>query len=854
MNERIQELPKLDPGAENDQDAMQCRRLLIVDDEPQVRTSLTRLLTRHGFEIACAADGEEALERLAQDRFDVVLLDLVMPRAGGMRVLEYLSEASPATAVVVISGTRSVPEATQALRKGAHDFLPKPYRVEELLRRIARCCQRTQMERSHALMLEQLGASDRLHRFLVHSSPDLIFVLDGFGRLRFLNERLSALLAQPPEAALGRSLLDLVVPADRGRMSRFLVEMSAAPEGETRTIQIQLQRRPEADPMPVEVKMLTLEPAEGAPGETEGELIGVARDLSERQHAQEAKRRSDELLQHVIGTSPAVIYARQPHGARPLTFVSENVRELLGIEPDALLSGRLHWQDLVHPDDLKRAQADLDCLAGQLQGCCEYRIRHQDKGWRWVRDSVRLLCDAAGRPVELVGSWLDNTEAHLLSEQLELQASLDDLTGLLNRRAFEHKLGRALESTRLEGFQHALCYLDLDQFKVINDTCGHIAGDAVLRQLAHVLEGCIRQQDTLARLGGDEFGLLMERCSHDGAMRVAEELCKAIGDFRFVWGDRSFRLGVSIGVVLIDETVEGLNAALSAADSACYAAKDAGRNRVHIYTENDIELARRYGEMQWVSRITEALEQNRFDLSFQPIVPVSGERGGHHYELLLRMYDEDGGVVLPGAFLPAAERYHLAGRLDEWVLDRAITWLTDNPEHLDELSLCAINLSGHSLGDARLLAWLVERLEQHETLASKLCFEVTETAAISNMCNALSFIETLRAMGCRFALDDFGSGLSSFAYLKTLPVDFIKIDGIFVEDIAVNPVAYAMVRSINEIGQVMGIKTVAEFVESDQSLTKLRDIGIDFAQGYGIGRPRPIAELIGSSAAPPTIQ
>ncbi|NEV60630.1 EAL domain-containing protein [Thiorhodococcus minor] len=852
MNDAFQGDPELSQPLATDEDAGRCRRLLIVDDAPQVRASLSRLLSRRGFQVSCAADGDEALRRLSDADFDIVLLDLAMPEVGGMQVLEFLRETCPETAVVVVSGTRSVPEATAALRQGAHDFLAKPYRVEDLLERIGRCCRRTQAERSHALMLEQLSASDRLHRFLVHSSPDLIFVLDGLGRLRFVNERLTSLLGSPAEQATGRSFLDLVAPAQRGRVSRALVELAEAPEGETRAIETQIQG---ALPMPVEIKLLSLGNAgtESVPG-VQGELIGVARDLSERYEAQAARRRSDELLAHVISTSPAVVYARRPEGERPLTFVSDNVRDLLGFDPAELLSGRVRWQHLVHPDDLSGVRADLDGLPGALSSSLEYRIRHRDHGWRWVRDSVRLVCDAAGRPIELVGSWLDNTEAHLLSEQLKLQASLDDLTGLLNRRAFEQRLGLALASARREGFQHALCYLDLDQFKVINDTCGHIAGDSVLRQLARVLEGRIRQQDTLARLGGDEFGLLMERCSADGAIRVAEGLCKAVSDFRFVWGDKGFRVGVSVGLVMIDAEVTGMNAALSAADNACYAAKDAGRNRIHVYTEDDTELARRHGEMQWVSRITEALEQDRFGLSFQPIMPLSGDSEGHHYELLLRMRDKCGDMVMPGAFFPAAERYHLACRLDQWVLDRAITWLSENPAHLAELTLCSINLSGHSLGDPRLLGWLVERLEAHEGLTSKLCFEVTETAAISNMYSAVNFIRALRDMGCRFALDDFGSGLSSFAYLKTLPVDFIKIDGIFVEDIAVNPVAYAMVRSINEIGQVMGIKTVAEFVESDESLARVRDIGIDFAQGYGIGAPRPIEELLGPEARWPTIQ
>ncbi len=821
-----------------------CRRLLIVDDEPHARASLERLLVTRGFQVTAVADGDQALESLEREHFDVVLLDLIMSGTSATQVMDHIAGAGLETAVVVVSGTRSVPEATLALRHGAQDFVCKPYRFDELLRRIAAACRRLALQRSRAAMQARLRDSERLHRFLVHSSPDLIFLLDAQGRFRFINERLTNFLHFAPEAMLERPMLDLVVPAHRGHASTLLSELARAPEGTTRTLELRMLRADGPDPLPMEIKLLALAPT--AEGVALADIFGVARDLSERQRAQEAMRRTNDLLQHVIDTSPAVIYARQPNEARVLTFVSDNLKDLLGYLPNQLLSGDIAWRDLVHPDDLRRMEHDLDCLEERLNASSEYRMRHRNDGWRWVRDSVRLLCDSAGRPVELVGSWLDNTEAHLLSEQLKLQASLDSLTGLLNRRAFERCLQRALETARREGCAHALCYLDLDQFKVINDTCGHIAGDAVLRQLAHLLEGCIRKQDTLARLGGDEFGVLMEHCDTEGAMRVAKGLCKAVNDFRFVWSDKSFRLGVSIGMVPIDRTSHGLNAVLSAADTACYAAKDAGRNRIHIHTEDDVELARRHGEMQWVSRINQALEQNRFGLAFQPIVPVSEAPNGRHYELLLRMFDETGVTILPGAFLPAAERYNLVGRLDQWVLDTAMSWLCENDRHLQDITLCSINLSGHSLGDERLLDRLATRLRTQGPEPSKLCFEVTETAAISNMYNAVDFIRTLRQMGCRFALDDFGSGLSSFAYLKNLPVDFIKIDGVFVEDIATNPVAHAMVRAINEIGQVMGMKTVAEFVDSEQTLETLRTIGVDYAQGYGIGRPRPIEELLGA--------
>jgi diguanylate cyclase (GGDEF)-like protein len=383
-----------------------------------------------------------------------------------------------------------------------------------------------------------------------------------------------------------------------------------------------------------------------------------------------------------------------------------------------------------------------------------------------------------------------------------------------------------------------VCYLDLDQFKIINDTCGHVAGDELLKRLGRVLAQQVRRQDTLARLGGDEFGVLLEHCSMHVAERVANALRRTIEDFRFAWEKQVFGIGVSIGVVPIQGLGQSVSSILSAADAACYAAKDRGRNRIHIYHEGDVELARRHGEMRWVNRIQTALEENRFELARQPIVSLSTTAGADtHYELLLRMRDEDGNIVLPEAFLPAAERYNLSVKLDRWVVREAFRLLTRDPDHLEQLFLCSINLSGVSLADEDFLIFVTTELASTGLPPGKVCFEITETAAIANLPGAMRFIEVLRRIGCRFALDDFGSGLSSFAYLKSLPVDFLKIDGVFVKDIAEDPIDRELVRSINEIGHVMGKRTIAEFVESQEILTALNEIGVDYAQGFELGKP-----------------
>jgi len=351
----------------------------------------------------------------------------------------------------------------------------------------------------------------------------------------------------------------------------------------------------------------------------------------------------------------------------------------------------------------------------------------------------------------------------------------------------------------------------------------------------------VRKKDTLARLGGDEFGVLMEDCSLDQAQRVAESLRELVEEFQFVWVDKRFSIGISIGLVPIDDSGGNAVDILSAADASCYAAKDAGRNRVHVYHSEDIDLAVHRGEMQWVSKITHALEEDRFRLYLQPIVSLKNENDDYkHYECLIRMIGEDGKVILPGSFLPAAERYDLSIKLDRWIFESVYAWMAKLPGKRKSLTSCAINLSGHSLSNEEFLYFIVGKLDEGKVPTSNICFEITETVAISRLSNAIRFMEVLKAKGCFFALDDFGSGVSSFGYLKNLPVDFLKIDGMFVRDMLNDPIDMEMVRSINEIGHVMGKKTIAEFVENNETLECLKKLGVDYAQGYHMGKPRAI--------------
>ena len=453
-----------------------------------------------------------------------------------------------------------------------------------------------------------------------------------------------------------------------------------------------------------------------------------------------------------------------------------------------------------------------------------------------MKDNLKRLAPAIERELREA----EMRRSHRVAEAtIRHLAYHDQLTGLLNRNEFDRHLNNALDSAKREDLAHVLLYLDLDQFKVINDTCGHQAGDQLLSQLAMLLRGEIRGNDILARLGGDEFGLLLESCPLDKAKQIAEELRELISNFRFVWRDKSFSIGVSIGMAKITKDAQGPGEVMSAADIACYAAKDMGRDRVHVYMDDDSELLRRHSEMQWVSRIKLALEEGRFILHMQRMHSLS-QITGHAQcaEFLLRMLDENDNIIFPGAFIPAAERYGLMLLLDRWVVQSSIEYLAKNMSHREMAgSVFFINLSGASLSDGDFFSYIQQQIAHHNLAPEILCFEITETAAISNLRDAVGFINEVRSIGCRFALDDFGSGLSSFSYLKTLPVDFLKIDGAFVRDLNEDPMNYAIVQAINEIGHVAGLHTIAEFVENEQTLEMLRDIGVDIAQGYCIDRP-----------------
>jgi diguanylate cyclase (GGDEF)-like protein/PAS domain S-box-containing protein len=497
--------------------------------------------------------------------------------------------------------------------------------------------------------------------------------------------------------------------------------------------------------------------------------------------------------------------------------------------------GRLPAGDLVTP-----------CLReGQLPYPCRTLVLVRADGEEFfVEPNAAPIRDCDGRISGVALVFRDVSQARELTRQLSHQATHDALTGLLNRREFEYRVKQAIRDAQVCGNEHCLLHMGLDLFKVVNDTCGHVAGDELLKQYGAMLTAALRQGDALARIGGDEFGLLLENCSMQQAEQYARQIQERTRSFRFAWNEQIFTIGVSMGLIAINRKSDSLIQVMSRVDTACNMAKETGRDRLYVHDEADQALHARLGEMQWTPRITRAIEDQRMVLYYQPIVrPHAVSNHCSHYEILIRMQDELGSIISPANFLPAAERYNLITTIDRWVVSSYFRWLAEHPAHLATLEFGSVNLSGRSLSDESCLVHIENQLREYAIPAHKICFEITETEAIGNLPRAILFINRLKSLGCSFALDDFGSGLSSYAYLKNLPVDFLKIDGMFVKDIISDPSHYAMVESINHIGHVMGRKTIAEFVENQQIVDLLGKLGIDYLQGYGIAKPRPLSEM-----------
>ena len=586
--------------------------------------------------------------------------------------------------------------------------------------------------------------------------------------------------------------------------------------------------------------------------EEEKLLVSLAEDLAYGILAMYARSRNkqddsenqdnDQKFRIFYDESPAMFFTLNEHGK--IITLNKYGAEELGYRIDEL-SGR-YFYELSSNNYQQLTKAMLaSCMEGkdrryhyeQHKICKDGRIL-------WVKETMRLYTSPSGEKNIFVVSE-DITELQRRSEQLSFQATHDSLTGLINRGEFEVRLENMLFASQSDGSQHALCILDLDHFRSINDTCGHLAGDEMLRQIGMILQEQIRKRDTIARLGGDEFAILMDHCPLHRAETVTKKLLKSISEFDFIWENQTFKGGVSIGIVPVNGLSGNISDVLKSADAACYAAKKKGGNYIHIHKGDATDSQKIQSEIFWISQLRRALDDDQFQLYFQPIAPVKKTKNRKKYfEVLVRMKSEDGNIISPDEFMAVAERHNLSTRIDKWVIGNLFRLFREIPEDNRNNYQFSINLSGHSLGNKDLELFIERELEKLPNQSGTLCFEITETAAIANLTSARRFIDKLRGKGCMFALDDFGSGLSSYAYLKNLNIDYLKIDGQFIKDIIEDSMSFAIVRSIHEIGHALGKKTVAEFVESKAIMDKLRVIGIDYVQGSYIGKQVTYEELI----------
>lgn len=481
---------------------------------------------------------------------------------------------------------------------------------------------------------------------------------------------------------------------------------------------------------------------------------------------------------------------------------------------------------------------EMAVSSGTIQHCRDQSLLvSQFANEKAIKGSAAPIIDVDGKVLGAILVFHDVTSSRQLIQELNWNANHDSLTRLPNRREFERRLQLAIPNHENETVSHIILFMDLDQFKVVNDTCGHAAGDDLLRQLALSLASQIRKSDLLARLGGDEFGVLLHDCSIEEGLEIAEKLRGVADSFRFIWKEKSFRIGISIGFVPIHES-DSVKNYIHKADMACYEAKALGRNRIHVFQAQ--EGAVKEAELEWVNRITEAIDKNQFELHVQPIVYAESLKV-HHYEILIRLVSDNNQIIYPNEFIPPAERYGIMSSIDRWVIRQTFSWLKTNAAHAPKV---AINLSGACLGDAAFSQFVADHFTDGIVQGSQVCFEITETTAIANMSQAMLLINSLKELGCSFALDDFGSGLSSFAYLKSFPVNYLKIDGSFVRDMVDDPIDLAMVQAIHQVGKVMKIETIAEYVENEALVRACQDIGINYLQGYGVGKPVPISSLV----------
>jgi diguanylate cyclase (GGDEF)-like protein/PAS domain S-box-containing protein len=678
---------------------------------------------------------------------------------------------------------------------------------------------------------EKIQDRDRLFTDFARTLPEIVVVHDE--KILLANESAASLIGLDSTQLVGREIADLVKPAYRALFRKTMAKRLAG-QNVPQRLEIQLINGNEAG-LWVEAQSSNIE-FHGQPA-----ILTVARDVSHRKSLEVSLSRSKRQAQYTLESIAEGVITTDNDGH--IDYMNQSAETLIGTNRDDAAGHRI-GELFALVDD-----ADRRPLGDPVERCLAMR-RRVNMGRRAVMVSAdgeqEHSIEIMASPIRGPGSSISGTvvvfhdvgEIRGLTRKMSYQATHDPLTGLINRREFERRLDEAMDSAHSEEVVHMLFYMDLDRFKAVNDSCGHLAGDNMLREVAGLIKKQVRDSDFVGRLGGDEFGSLLVGCPIEKARQIATDICNAVADYRFVWKDKIFNIGISIGLVEISHVSGSLQDVMSAADSACYVAKQQGKGKVHVYSARDEAIARERGDIQWLRRLQEALHEDKFELAVQPIIAMSGGvESGPAVEVFIRLPDSQGRTANTAEFLRPAERYQLMPQIDRWVVNATLMAITGGEIKLTSGRSCAINLSGQTLGDESFLSFVVEALDRTGISPSAICFEITEKAILSNVQHAQRFIEVLHGIGCEFSLDDFGSGLGSFSSLKHLPIDYLKIDGTYTRNLRSDEVNQEMVTAMIKLARTMQFRIVAEEVEHQEDFDWLREVGVDFVQGYFVEEP-----------------
>ncbi|MEM8611193.1 MAG: EAL domain-containing protein [Cyanobacteria bacterium P01_H01_bin.105] len=788
----------------------------------------------------------EAISALeSNNNFDIILLDLCLPDGQGVDLVKHVKTLVPKVPVVVLTGIQDQSVAIAALKEGAQDCLVKsdafsPERLQRLgyidvgnllAKTIQYAIERTELNK-------KLKISEERYALAVQGANDGIWDWDLRTNKIFYSCRWQTMLgldgrhiSDSPQEWLSRIHAD-----DRSTFESKLQEHLEFHWSKFQCEYRVLHR--DGDYRWMLTRGMALWDDKGQPYR----IAGSQTNINERKQLEQSLYEEKELAQitlHSIGD--AVITTDESGYIKDFNPVAEKLTGWLAKE-----AKQRSISEVCRIVDSNTRQALQNPALQAIKekktiSLSDHPTLISKTGQEFaIGDSAAPIRSATGEVLGTVLVFHDVTEERGIAKQLAWHAFHDPLTELFNRKKFIYSLNNAIDELSMRETEHMLCYMDLDHFKAVNDTCGHAAGDKLLLQVADLWRSQIRQTDVLARLGGDEFGLLLYNCRLPRAVQIAESFCRSIQAFRFLYDGKVFSIGVSIGIVPITSNNTNSEQVIKLADTACYAAKNKGRNRVQVYHPDDAGIHQQTEDFQWLSRVTEALDEDQFQLYSQTIKPANpNSTDSCLCEILLRLPNPQTGEISPPmAFLPTAERYNLMPHIDRWVVKSIFNYLASHTPAAK--TIYSINLSGSSINDESFISFLEEQLQQYPVNPEILCFEITETLAIANLQKAADLILKLKKLGCNFALDDFGSGMSSFSYLKHLPVDYLKIDGNFVKEAPTDDVLCAMLQSINHIGHIMGLKTIAEYVENLAVLEKVQALGIDYVQGYAISYPQPL--------------